>query len=179
MVSRDLCCIARTVVVYIPGETGVAFAHHTAAQQLENGSFFSMKQQQAGPAVEPARMLLLLLLAPAAAFGFSALRSSSLTIASPHSERASTAAGMMRGGGNWPRSSTRRRNSRSSHQHQRGVRTMSYEGGDFPSDVGDSAGSSAVPVVLADDNPELRETMKREILSIAATSNRYVHVLQQ
>lgn len=50
---------------------------------------------------------------------------------------------------------------------------MSYEGGDFPSDVGDSAGSSAVPVVLADDNPELRETMKREILSIAATSNRY------
>lgn len=50
---------------------------------------------------------------------------------------------------------------------------MSYEGGDFPSDVGDSAGSSAVPAVLADDNPELRETMKREILSIAATSNRY------
>ncbi len=49
---------------------------------------------------------------------------------------------------------------------------MSYEGDDFPSDVGDSAGSSTV--VLAEDNPELRETMKREILSIAATSNRCV-----
>ncbi|CAB1096024.1 unnamed protein product [Ectocarpus sp. CCAP 1310/34] len=49
---------------------------------------------------------------------------------------------------------------------------MSFEAGDFPSDVGDAAGSSAVPAVLADDNPELRETMKREVLSIAATSNR-------
>lgn len=48
----------------------------------------------------------------------------------------------------------------------------SFEGGDFPSDVGDDAGSSAVPAVLSDDNPDLRETMKREILSIAATSNR-------
>lgn len=47
----------------------------------------------------------------------------------------------------------------------------SYEGGDFPSDVGD--GDTASPAaVLADDNPELRETVKREILSIAATSNR-------
>lgn len=48
----------------------------------------------------------------------------------------------------------------------------SYEGGDFPSDVGDGAASAAIPAVLADDNPKLRETMKREILSIAATSNR-------
>lgn len=56
---------------------------------------------------------------------------------------------------------------------------MSFEGGDFPSDVGDAAGSPAVPVVLADDNPELRETMKREVLSIAATSNRYDIMQQQ
>lgn len=53
-----------------------------------------------------------------------------------------------------------------------GRHLRSFEGGDFPSDVGDDAGSSAVPAVLSDDNPDLRETMKREILSIAATSNR-------
>lgn len=131
---------------------------------------------------EHARLLLsLMLAAPAAAFGFSAFRASSYTLASPYSERAYAfaATGATRQGfGSWhTAASTRRRRSSGSshhhHHHQRGVRMMSYEGGDFPSDVGDSAGSSAVPVVLADDNPELRETMKREILQIAATSNRY------
>lgn len=129
--------------------------------------------------VEHARTLLLLTLAaPAAAFGFSAFRSLSPKVASPYSENAAASASMMRQGGSWrAASSTGRRSSGGSshHQQQRGVRMMSYEGGDFPSDVGDSAGSSTVPVVLADDNPELRETMKREILSIAATSNRYLH----
>eukprot|EP00903_Cladosiphon_okamuranus_P008675 g8314.t1 len=132
--------------------------------------------------VQHARVFLLLLLAaPASAFVFSALRASprANTIASPCSgEKTSAVAGVMRQGGNGrpasSSSSSRRRSSSWSrhHQHRRGVGMMSYEGGDFPSDVGDSAGSSTLPVVLADDNPELRETMKREILSIAATSNR-------
>lgn len=121
-------------------------------------------------------LLLLMLAAPAAAFGFSAFRASPHTISASCSEKSSTAAGMMQQlqDGNWRTAGgSRRRSSRSrQHQRQRGVRAMSYEGGDFPSDVGDSAGSSAVPVVLADDNPELRATIKREILSIAATSNR-------
>lgn len=109
------------------------------------------------------RTLLLLLAAPAAALGFSAFPPSSHAIASPRSRGAS---GVMRG--------TRRRNSSSVSRNQLPRRRVlkSYEGGDFPSDVGDSAGSSTV--VLAEDNPELRETMKREILSIAATSNRCV-----
>lgn len=47
---------------------------------------------------------------------------------------------------------------------------MSYDGGDFPSDVGDVAEEV---VNMAEDNPDLRETMKREILTIAATSNRF------
>lgn len=50
-------------------------------------------------------------------------------------------------------------------------RRWSFEGGDLPSDV-DADSSAAAPSVLAGDNPELRETIKREILSIAATSNR-------
>lgn len=55
-----------------------------------------------------------------------------------------------------------------------GLDLRSYEGDDFPSDVGDT---QALPAsVLTDDNPELRETMKREILSIAATSNRFACV---
>lgn len=49
---------------------------------------------------------------------------------------------------------------------------MSYDGGDFPSDVGDGVVEAVTAVV--EDNPELRETMKREIMTIAATSNRYV-----
>ena len=53
-----------------------------------------------------------------------------------------------------------------------GRHLRSFEGGDFPSDVGGNAGSSTVPAVLSDNNPVLREAMKREILSIAATSNR-------
>ena len=41
----------------------------------------------------------------------------------------------------------------------------------MPSDVGNDL-SPGGSLVLATDNPELRETMKREILSIAASSNR-------
>lgn len=165
-------CIARPVVVCIPEDTGVPFRHPRTC----NTKQLLIMQQMSRP-VEHARMLLLLLLAaPAAAFGFSAVRSSSPTIACPHSGKASVLAGMTRWGGNWcaisSSRSSRPRGSWSSRQHRQGVSMMSYEGGDFPSDVGDSAGSSAVPAVLADDNPELRETMKREILSIAATSNR-------
>lgn len=48
---------------------------------------------------------------------------------------------------------------------------MSYEGNDTPSDVGDAAAIVDMPIV--DDNPDLREIMKREIMTIAATSNRY------
>lgn len=44
---------------------------------------------------------------------------------------------------------------------------MSYEGGDTPSDVGEGA---AMPPV--GDNPRLRDTMKAEIMTIAASSNR-------
>lgn len=97
---------------------------------------------------------------PAAVFGFSAFNPSSHTIAS---------AAVRRGGGIWGSSSSA---SRCGAQQRRHLGMMSFEAGDFPSDVGDAAGSSAVPAVLADDNPELRETMKREVLSIAATSNR-------
>lgn len=45
---------------------------------------------------------------------------------------------------------------------------MSFEGDDTPSDMGDSS----VEVPVTDDNPELRETMKRELMTIAAISNR-------
>lgn len=48
---------------------------------------------------------------------------------------------------------------------------MSYDGGDFPSDVGDGVEEA---ISVAEDNPELRESMKREILTIAATSNRSI-----
>lgn len=51
---------------------------------------------------------------------------------------------------------------------RRSTLSMSYDGDDTPSDVGDA--TSVIPV--AGDNPELRETMKREIMTIAATSNR-------
>lgn len=52
--------------------------------------------------------------------------------------------------------------------HQRRSLSMSFEGDDTPSDMGDSS----VEVPAADDNPELRETMKRELMTIAALSNR-------
>ncbi|CAN0153756.1 unnamed protein product [Ascophyllum nodosum] len=50
-------------------------------------------------------------------------------------------------------------------------RRWSFQEGDMPSDVGNDL-SPGGSLVLATDNPELRETMKREILSIAASSNR-------
>ncbi|CAN0283733.1 unnamed protein product [Ectocarpus sp. 6 AP-2014] len=99
---------------------------------------------------------------PAAAFGFSVFNPASHTVAS---------AAVRRGGGIWGSSSSSASRCGGQQQRRR-LGMMSFEAGDFPSDVGDAAGSSAVPAVLADDNPELRETMKREVLSIAATSNR-------
>ncbi|CAM9920004.1 unnamed protein product [Ectocarpus sp. 4 AP-2014] len=110
----------------------------------------------------PVAFLLAAAASPAAAFGFSVFSPASHTV---------TPAAVRRGGGIWGSSSSSA--SRCGWQQQRRrLGMMSFEAGDFPSDVGDAAGSSAVPAVLADDNPELRETMKREVLSIAATSNR-------
>lgn len=86
-----------------------------------------------------------------------------------HSPSTRTTPGWRRGGGC----------SSSRWAIREGRHLRSFEGGDFPSDVGGDAGSSAVPAVLSDDNPDLRETMKREILSIAATSNRCGYPIQR
>lgn len=59
----------------------------------------------------------------------------------------------------------------SSQQRPSASLLMSYDGGECPSDVGDTV-EEAISVV--EDNPELRESMKREIVTIAATSNRSV-----
>ncbi|CAM9362745.1 unnamed protein product [Scytosiphon promiscuus] len=139
-------------------------------------------QRRQGPKHVGALVLILAATtAPAASFGVPAAKPAPHAI---HSRVASTA---VQRGGHWRGSTSSRTSSsrrsveddsnistRQGQRHPRGWwgLRMSYDGGDFPSDVGDDAGSSGSPVVLAEDNPELRETMKREILSIAATSNR-------
>lgn len=135
------------------------------------------QQQRQGPKHVGVLMLILAAAAaPAASFGVPAAR---LASGAMHSRVGSTPA---RCSSSWRSTTNSRRsiNDNSSSSVGRGQihervwqgLGMSYDGGDFPSDVGDDAGSSGSPVVLAEDNPELRETMKREILSIAATSNR-------